>query len=66
MQDRTLALTPIADTDRIQQIVKVLRDFISEGNLKHGGDPHLPTNGRSKPGSRTRMARQPLDLIYGF
>jgi len=36
MEKRTLTLPPIADTDKIQQIVKVLQDFIIEGNLKHG------------------------------
>jgi GntR family transcriptional repressor for pyruvate dehydrogenase complex len=36
MANRTLTLPPIADTDKIQQIVKVLQDFIIEGNLKHG------------------------------
>jgi GntR family transcriptional repressor for pyruvate dehydrogenase complex len=31
-----MGLEPIGDTDKIQQIVKVLQDFIIEGNLKHG------------------------------
>jgi GntR family transcriptional repressor for pyruvate dehydrogenase complex len=29
-------LAPIGNTDKIQQIVKALQDFIIEGNLKHG------------------------------
>jgi GntR family transcriptional repressor for pyruvate dehydrogenase complex len=36
MEPSRTTISPIADTDKIQQIIKAIQDFVIEGNLEHG------------------------------